>query len=266
MAATTALPTSAVSDGPKFHWWARLGLVARGGVYAIVGVLAFKLAVGDGGKATNQQGALKTLAKEPSGTILLIALAVGLAGYATWRLKCAYKGADGFKERISALISGVAYGLLCATAVQILIGAGADSSSGASKTTGGVLGWDHGQEIVGVVGGIIVLEGLAQVVKGIKRTFLEKSRTEIMRPTTEKVFGAVGAVGYCARGVVFGLIGGFLIKAAVEYKPEEAIALDGALAKVANAPAGPILLGAIAVGFMAFALYCLADARYRRLT
>ena len=69
-----------------FAWLARAGLVARGVVYGIVGILALKLAVGSGGKATNQRGALMTLAQEPFGQALLIATAVGLAGYATWRL------------------------------------------------------------------------------------------------------------------------------------------------------------------------------------
>lgn len=248
-------------------WLARLGLLARGGIYAIVGVLALKLALGDGGKATNQQGALKTLAKQDSGKVLLIAVAAGLAGYALYRLSSAWsgRGVDGAKERVSALVSGIAYGLLCATAVRILIGAGASAASGAKKATGGVFEYDYGRQAVGVVGGIVVIEGIAQLVRGVRRSFLEKSRTERMHDVTEKVFTAVGAVGYSARGVVFGLIGAFLVKAAVDYDPKEAIALDGALAKLARAPAGPVLLGVVAAGFVAFALYCVLDTRYRDL-
>ena len=102
-------------------------------------------------------------------------------------------------------------------------------------------------------------------MRGIKRSFLEKSRTDQMHDATEKAFTVVGAIGYCARGVVFGLIGAFLIKAAIEYDPKEAIALDGALGKLAHATAGPFLLGLVAAGFIAFALYCLADTRYRNL-
>ena len=70
----------------EFQWLARAGLVARGIVYGVIGVLALKLALGSGGKATSQQGALQTIAKEPFGEVLLIALTVGLAGYALWRL------------------------------------------------------------------------------------------------------------------------------------------------------------------------------------
>ena len=72
----------AVAHRPEFEWLARAGLVARGIVYGIIGILALKLAVGSGGKATTQRGALMTIAREPFGKALLIATAIGLAGYA----------------------------------------------------------------------------------------------------------------------------------------------------------------------------------------
>src|SRR5690554_5204938 len=75
-----------LARSPQLEWLARAGLAARGVVYGLVGVLAIQLALGDGGKATNQQGALKTIAGGTFGKVVLIALAVGLAGYATWRL------------------------------------------------------------------------------------------------------------------------------------------------------------------------------------
>jgi hypothetical protein len=75
--------------------------------------------------------------------------------------------------------------------------------------------------------------------------------------------GRVGTFGHVARGVVFGLIGVFVIKAALEYDPKEAIGLDGALQKLASAAYGPYLLGVTAAGLIAYGLYCLVDARYR---
>src|SRR5829696_8195367 len=75
-----------VARAPQFEWLARAELVARGVVYAVIGILALKLALGDGGKATNQQGALKTIAGQPFGKALLIVMAIGLFGYALWRL------------------------------------------------------------------------------------------------------------------------------------------------------------------------------------
>src|SRR5829696_480004 len=134
-----------VARKPQFEWLARAGLVARGVIYAIIGVLAVKLALGDGGKTTNQKGALNTIAQQPFGKALLILMAVGLAGYAIWRLVRAAIGhgpeaTDDTKERLAGLASGIAYAMLCVTAVSILMGSGGGSGD-PGKTTGGVLGW-----------------------------------------------------------------------------------------------------------------------------
>lgn len=260
----------AVSRSPQFEWFARSGLVARGFIYGIVGVLALKLALGDaGGSTTSQQGALKQIAHQPFGKFLLIATAVGLAGYATWRLVRAAIGHgqeadDSTFDRIGGVVSGIGYALLCVTAVQILIGSGS-SSGGAAQTTGGVLGWTGGVWIVGIAGLLTIGEGLDQGYKGLTRKFLEKSKTGEMSPQTETGFTALGIFGHLARMVVFVLIGYFLVKAAIDYDPKAAITLDGALGKLAHASYGPVLLGIVAAGLIGFGLYSLADARYRKL-
>lgn len=254
-----------VARSRGFEWFARSGLFARGAVYAIVGVLSIKLALGDGGKATDQQGALQTIAKQSFGTALMVAMAIGLAGYASWRLMCAWiDRGDGAKERVGAAVSGVAYLVLCIAAVKIVVGAKAGSPDPA-KATGGVLDWPGGRYIVGAVGLIIIAEGVAQLYKGLAKTFLEDSRTNEMSQRARKLFTRLGTVGYVARAIVFALIGYFLAKAAYDYDPDKAIALDGALAKLARVDYGPYLLGLVAAGLIAFAAYAIADSRYRRV-
>jgi hypothetical protein len=95
--------------------------------------------------------------------------------------------------------------------------------------------------------------------------FLEKSKTEEMSETTEKVFTSVGIAGHLARMVVFALIGYFLMKAAIDFDPDKAVSVDGALAALARPSYGPVLLGIVAAGMIAFAAYSVADARYRRV-
>ena len=68
-----------------------------------------------------------------------------------------------------------------------------------------------------------------------------------------------------ARGVVFAMVGVFLGKAALEYDPQEAVGIDGALLKLVEAPLGPVLLGAVAAGLVAYAVYCLVEARFREI-
>jgi hypothetical protein len=245
------------------------GLVARGLVYAVVGILAFKVAIGAGGKTTSQQGALKTIAKEPFGEVLLIALAIGLGAYAIWRVIDGIAGSrpddDGaLQRRVSAFGSAIAYGALCVTAVKVL--AGAHASNGSPKpAAAGVLGWPGGPVIVAIAGLVVIGIGVYQGYKGIARKFLEESRTERMGQSTEAAFTALGVVGHVARAVTFLLIGYGLIKAALDYSAKSAVGLDGALQKLAHASAGPLLLGIVALGFVAFALYSIADARYHKV-
>jgi uncharacterized membrane protein len=238
-------------------------------VYAIVGVLALKLALGDGGKATDQQGALRTIADRPFGQTLLALVAIGLAGYAAWRLVRAAVGhgaeqRDSGGDRVAALASGIAYGILCVTAVKILTGAATHSGS-PKKATGGVLDWSGGPVLVAIAGAILIGVAGYQAYKGLDRKFLEDSRTERMSPAVERAFTVLGVAGQVARAVVFALIGYGLIKAAVDYDPQKAIGLDGALRKLAHASYGPVLLGVVAAGLLCFAAYSLADARYRKV-
>jgi hypothetical protein len=261
----------AVAHRPELEWLARAGLLARGVVYGIIGILALKLAVGSGGKATTQRGALMTLAHEPFGQVLLIATAVGLAGYALWRLVRAGIGHgteqtdSGFK-RVAGVASGVAYAALAVTAVKILTGA---SSSGGSnspkKTTAGVLGWTGGTVIIGVVGAVLIGVALFQGYKGVSKRFLDDSKTREMSRAVKRGFTAIGVFGHLARMVVFGLIGYGLVTAAVDYAPRRALGLDGALSKLAHQPYGPLLLGVVAAGLIGFALYSIADARYAKV-
>jgi hypothetical protein len=253
----------------QFEWLARAGLVARGVVYAIIGVLALKLALGDGGKATNQQGALKTIADRPFGKTLLVLVAIGLGGYALWRLVRAALGhgpeqRDSGSDRIAALASGIAYTILCVTAVKILTGASTGSGT-PKKATGGVLDWTGGPLLVGIAGAVLVGVATYQAYKGIDKKFLEDSKTGQMSPAVRRAFTALGVFGHCARAVVFALIGYGLIRAAIDYDPHKAVGLDGALRKLANASYGPWLLGLVAAGLIGFAAYSVADARYRRV-
>jgi hypothetical protein len=260
---------SSAARAPAIGWLARAGLVARGVVYAVVGVLALKLAVGDGGRATSQQGALKAIAGQPFGKLLLVLLAVGLAGYASWRLIRAAAGhgreaQDSGLDRVAGLASGLAYAALCVTAVAILAGAGSSSGS-PKKATGGVLDWTGGPLLVGIAGAVLIGVGVYQAYKGAARKFLETSKTGEMGEGAERAFTVLGVAGHLARGVVFALIGYGLIKAAIDYDSKKAVGLDGALRQLAHASYGPLLLGIVAAGFIMFAAYSVADARYRKV-
>jgi hypothetical protein len=256
-----------------FEGLSRAGFVARALIYGIIGILALKLALGHGGKLTNQQGALHTVAHQPFGKLLLTLVAVALGGYALWRFVRAAVGhgpesSDSSFDRIAALASGISYAALCVLAVEILLGSGggsAGNAGNAKKTTAGVFGWPHGTLIVGGAGAVMIGVGLYQGYRGLTKKFLEDSKTAEMGRRTKELISFLGTVGHLARMIVFGLVGIFLIKAAVDFNARAAVGLDGALAKIVHRSYGPFLLGVVAVGLVAFALYSLSDARYRKI-
>ena len=254
---------------PLFAILSRAGFVARALVYGIIGLLAFELVVGHGGKITNQQGALRTVEQRSFGHVLLAGLAIGLGGYAIWRLFRAFlghgrEGADSGIERLGALGSGIVYALMCAVAVQILAGPGT-SGGNTKKTASDVFGWPAGRWLVGAAG--LVLAGVAvyQFIRGVRHKFLDDSKTEQMPRVVKTWFTILGTIGHVARAVVFALVAVFLLKAAFDYKANEAIGLDGALAKLYDGAFGSWLLGAVAAGLIAFSCFSLVEARYRRI-
>jgi hypothetical protein len=259
-----------VAQSSGFEWLARAGFVARGLIYGLIGILAIKLALGAGGKTTDQAGALKTISQQPFGQVLLILVAIGLAGYALWRLIHALIGhgpenSDSTFDRVAALGSGIVYAGLCAIAIEILLGSGGSSSGDTHRTTGGVFGWPAGTWLVGIAGAVLIGVALYQGYRGLSKDFLKDSKTEEMSPTIRSWIKWIGTFGHLARMVVFGLVGVFLIKAAIDFNPNKAVGLDGALAKLAHNSYGPFLLGLVAAGLIAFGVYSLSDARYRRI-
>jgi hypothetical protein len=253
-----------------FEVLSRAGFISRGLVWGIIGILAFKLAIGHGGKTTNQQGALHTVAQQPFGKILLTLVAIGLGGYSLWRLVRAAIGhgpeaSDTAFERVAGAGSGIGYAVMCTIAVKILTGAGAGNTGNTKHETGGVLGWPAGNWIVGIAGAVMIGTALYQGYRGITKDFCKDSKVEQMGREVRLWIGRLGTIGHLARMVIFGLVGIFLVKAAIHDSRHAAVGLDGALAKLVHRTYGQWFLGFVAAGLIAFALYSVSDARYRRI-
>jgi hypothetical protein len=255
-----------------FEALARAGLVTRGAVYAIIGILAIQVATRSGGTPSNQRGALETIERQPFGQSLLVATAVGLGGYALWRFvqAIAGQGPEGGGDhstfgRASAAVSGCAYGGMCALAVSLLLGASSQSSNNPHRSAAGVLGWPGGQWIVAAVGIAFVATGLYQGYRGASQDFLDEEKTERMGPVMRTWMPRIGTAGYLARMVVFCLVGVFAIRAAIDYAPKKAVGLDGALQTLSRQTYGTVLLAVVAAGLIAFGLFSITESRYRRI-
>jgi hypothetical protein len=252
---------------------ARTGLVAKGLSFGLVAVLALDLAIGGGGKATSREGALSQVAHHSFGKIVLIALALGFAAYAIWRFVQAFAeepDRDGgelkaWAKRAGYIGRGLIYAGLTFSTVKIASGSGGQQSQNdrAHHSTAVVLSWPAGTWIVGAAGVAIAGVGVWNLYRGLSRSFEDRWRVGGLSPSWRRWGGRAGVAGHIARFVVFGLIGIFVTKAALDYNPKDAIGLDGALQKLAHASYGPFLLGLTAVGLLAYGVYCLVDARLR---
>lgn len=251
----------------------RYGLVAKGISYGLVGVLAAALALSEDGKATSREGAFAQLAQESGyGKPLLVALALGFLAYAAWRIVQAIfdrdrEGSDAkaLAKRAGYAGRAVIYVALAVAAIQLLDGTGAGQSGGVQEksVTARILEYPAGRWLVGLVGLAFVGAALFNAYRAFTQKFEENWNVGEMSSTERTWLPRLSSLGLLARFVVFGLIGWFLVKAAWQHDPKEAIGLDGALQKVIQASYGTVLLTIVAVGLLCYALFCFAEARYR---
>ena len=122
-----------------------------------------------------------------------------------------------------------------------------------------------GQVLVGIVGAVIVIIGVALVLEGLRRKFLKRLQTSQMSPQTRRLVEWLGVVGTAARGVVFALAGVLVIEAAITYKSAKAGGIDKALLTLRNQPFGEVLLILAALGLITFGIYGLCEARWRKV-
>jgi hypothetical protein len=252
---------------------ARWGLVSRGVMYALVGLLALKVALLGRGHTPDRHAALATIVDEPFGRVLLSGIAVGLAGYALWQLARAALGGnleggedESIFKRIGYVARGVFYGALFVSTLMIVFGADEGGSQGKEdRATAYALDLPAGPYLVGGVGLAFVAAGLFNFYRGATGKFREKLKLRKLSEAEDRAYTVFGVAGFVARGVVFSLIGAFLIRAGYQYDPKETVGIDGALSELAHASYGPYLLGLTAAGLFAFGLYSFVEARYREV-
>jgi len=252
---------------------ARLGYLAKGIVYTIVGVLAVQAAFGAGGQTTDAKGALGAIAAQPFGKFLLALLTVGLIGYVVWRFVQAvqdpeHKGDDakGWATRLGYAVSGLIYASLAFTAIGLIRGSGGGGGGNSKQDwTAQLLAQPFGQWLVGLVGAFVIGLGFYQLYKAYKAKFRKEMKLHEMSPTEETWATRIGRFGLGARGVVFCIIGFFLLQAARQSDASEVRGLDGALQSLAQQPYGPWLLGIVALGLVAYGIHMAVQARYIRI-
>jgi len=256
---------------------ARLGYAAKGIVYLIIGWVAVQLVLGAGGKTTDQRGALQTIYEQPYGKLLLALVVIGLLGFAIWCFLQAWfdtegKGSDikGIIGRIGYAVTGVTYAILAFGAFQLIAGtvtssASKSTTSSTQDVTAQLLKHSWGVSVVVILGLIVIGVACYLFAKAYTAKFQQRLLLTGLSAQLRRGVIFLGRFGYAALGVVFSIIGIFLIVAAVQHNPHEAKGLDAALRTLIQQPFGPVLLGIVALGLIAYGVYSFVEARYRQV-
>jgi multisubunit Na+/H+ antiporter MnhC subunit len=255
--------------------FARFGYAAKGFVYGAIGILAILAAFNvSGGQTTDTTGALSAIATKPFGRILLILIAIGLVGYVIWRFIEAIKDPDrkgndpqGLFTRLGYILSGLAYIGVAINAALLGIGSSSNSGGGSNSQqdwTATVMQQPLGRWLVGIAGAIVIGIGVWRLYEAYKIKFRKQLNLNQLNPSQQNWLVNISRFGIAARGVVFIALGFFILQAAHQYNPQKVQGLDGVLLSFAQQPFGKIFLTLVAAGLVAYAVYLILQARFRR--
>lgn len=247
-----------------------MAIATQGVLYVVVGLLAAQVAGGDRQADPSQRGALRTVAEQPFGLGLVLALAVGLVSYAVWRALLAIRGDTGDEDGASlAKRAGnagrsVIYLGLTVAAVRLLRKQPEEGGDGAERSTSTVLSLPAGKAIVVLAGLAVIGAGGWNIWRAVQRSFLDSLDTGRVAAERRHTVELLGVAGYAARGVAFALVGWFLVTAGLQHDPSETRGLDGALVELVRQTHGPPLLALLALGLVLFGVFRLVDAVIRK--
>jgi hypothetical protein len=248
----------------------RAGMACYGLVHVIVAYLALRVAFGGSGEQADQKGAIQEVGSTPFGAVTLWVLTIGLVAYGLWQLMMAAVGfhwvqkkSKRTRRRIASVgraVIGIALGLY---AGRLATGGGSSGSGdqGQQEFTAKLLSLPAGQVLVAIVAAIVIGVAVAEIRRGVKKSFLQDLDLQDLPQGTQQWVRRLGVFGYIAKGLVLGIVGVLLATAAFQSNAQEAGGLDRALKTLAAQPFGIVALVVVAVGLAAFGVYCFAAAR-----
>lgn len=250
----------------------RGGMVARGVLHLLVGLLAVELVRGRPTEAPGTQGAIARLARQPFGRALVALIALGFLSYALWRAAQAVVGRDDetpvWKRLSLAARSALYVGFAALAGRAVLRGSGTkgDASGGSDRkgqAAATVLDWPGGRFLVAGVGLAVIGIGVYNGYRAATAKFQEHLEQAKMPESVRRLTLALGVAGHGGRGLAYGVAGALLVLGGMHHDPQSGTGVDRALLQLAGTTIGPILLTVIAAGLIAHGLYQLLEARYR---
>lgn len=262
---------------PRFsvmvEYAARIGYGARGFVYVSLGVLTLLAALDLGGQAVGTRGAVLWLAAQPFGRLWLVSLGLGLWAFVLWRILQAVFDADREGRTVRALllragqaVSGLFYAVLAAGVFELLDEVGprmaAEDVAENQQKAALLLDLPFGDALLILVGLVVTGVGIGNIVKGLRSDFGDSlsCSERLCRPLT-----LVARAGYVARGVAYLPLALLVVLAGWHARASEVGSFGSSLDALENQPGGSIMLGATAVGLVAFGAFAFVEARFRRI-
>ncbi|QAV69267.1 DUF1206 domain-containing protein [Salinibacterium sp. UTAS2018] len=247
---------------------ARLGFAVNGLVHLLIGALAIGIATGGGDTDADQSGAFKQLASTPGGVFLLWAVVIGMFALGLWLVISAFLMQPEDSKRKWAKLGaevakGITYFALGSTALKFALGGSSSSSDSTSSVSADLMANPVGVGVLVVAGLVVVGVGGYFVFKGVTQKFTED--VSVPGGTMRKAVLGLGTAGYIAKGIAIGVAGILVVAAAFTHDPEKSSGLDAALTSLTALPYGMVVLLVIAVGLIAYGVYCFVRARFARL-
>jgi hypothetical protein len=250
--------------------FARFGIISKGIVYCIIGMLTSMAALGIRGEKANKDDAFKLIYDQPFGKLLLILVAVGLFGYVTWRFfQSVYdidsKGNDTKAKfvRIGYGFSALLYFAIGLYALKLALnGPGGSGGDSQQFIVAKILAYPAGEWIIGIAALLTIGNGIRQIYKALSGNFMKN--IQLTESRHSELYKKAGIVGYFARGIVLLIIGYFFLRAALHHNANEAAGTKEAFAFLENT-FGTLLMGLVAAGLVGYGVFMFVKGRYQKI-
>jgi hypothetical protein len=242
-------------------------------LYVTMGLLAGLVALGIRGETPDARVAVRALWEQPFGPAMLILVAVGSLCLVCWRLLQAFwdvegKGRSfiGLCKRARYLISAAFYLTVPIGVARILFHMSTPSGEQlAEQAASAVIHFPFGWSIVLGTGMGFICTGVYYLYRMCRGNFEGIFHCERMTEGQRKICFTLGRLGCAARGIIFLVMGYYLMLAGWNVDPRQVEGQAGALHIIAHQPLGPMMLGFIAIGLVALGIFSLAEVRYGKI-
>ncbi|CAN5771581.1 DUF1206 domain-containing protein [soil metagenome] len=254
-----------------FDTFARLGYAAKGVSFAVIGIMMARVALGQQSERADFAGAMEEMGAQPLLAVLLVLLAIGMIGYAVWRLMQGIadlerEGRDalGLAKRSLYVIIGLTYLFFAVYALGILLGWSTEEGQVQDRTAT-IMSWSFGRWLIGAIGVGVLIGGLTELWFALSRRFQVELGRDDIRGFERMSILIVGCAGHAGRSLVYSAAGVFAIRAALDFDPDEARGIADTIRELSDQPYGPYLVAFGSLGFIAYGVYYCLIARHHHL-